>query len=428
MRHSRVIISFLLLCLVLSATPLLAQAAGRVVGEVVDPEGNAIRGVTVTITTPSIGTYREELKTNKKGRFTAVFVDATRTYDFRLEKEGFQPYEEAGVKPTIGDIIRKTFTLYPVGATTPAPSQQGAASAPTSGIGLTDAEKRFNEGVQAAQAGDRATAMAKWEEAVELDPELVPAHQALANAYLRTDQPDKAVTEAERVLELEPDDIGALEILFDAHSVLGNDEEAEQYLAQLTEGGAGNLAPRYFNAAVAALNAGQYEAAAEKFRKALEFDPNLVDAHSALSVALIRQEKYEESLAAAEKTLELDPANARARRMRYQALRFLGRDEEAATAFEDLDPADRRQAMNIQYNQASKLFEAGQTGDARTLLEDILAADPEHPQANYMMGLILTSAGEAEKALEHFRTFVELAPDDPEAPTARQMIQHLEGG
>lgn len=415
--------SFVLLALMAGviAEPVLGQAAGRIVAEVVDSEGNPIQGAHVVLTTPALEDFEDTYTTKKNGRFTAVVVDATKTYDLRIEADGYRPHETQ-VKPTPGDIVRQEITLYKTDEA--APQDEGQMQAPPTG-GLTDAQKAYNAGVQATQEGDQDAALAQFEEASELDPELTEAHQARANVYLARGEYEKAADAAEQVLALKPEDVRAMEIAFDAYQSLGEEEKAEQYLAKLTEIGGGNLAPRFFNAGVAALNMGDRETAAEKFERALDEDPELVAAWAALAVVRLQLEDFEGSLEAARKALELDPENDRAQRMQYQALRFLDRNDEAQAAFDALSPQDRADALKLQYNEATELFNAGETQKAMVLFQDVLAAEPDHARAHYMMGLSYVNLGETAKAKEHLQRFVELAPDDPDAATAKEMINYL---
>lgn len=405
------------------AEPAFGQAAGRVVAEVVDSEGNPIQGAQVTVTTQALDDFEDTYKTNKKGRFTAVVIDATKIYDIRVEADGFRPHETQ-VKPTPGDIVRSEIVLY-------RPDEQGAPQGEGQGMeqassrGLTDAQKAYNAGVEATQAGDEQMALTKFQEAADLDPELTQAHQARASLYLQQSDFAKAAEAAEMVLAQDPEDTRALEIAFDAYENLGEEEKAEEYLRRLTEIGGGNLGPRYFNAGVAALNMGDQQEARAKFEEALAEDATLVPAWAALAVVRLQLEDVEGALEAANKALELDPENDRAQRMRYQALRFLERDEEAQAAFDALSETDRAEALKLQYNEATEFFNAGETQKAMVLFGDVLAADPDHAKAHYMMGLSYVNLGENAKAKEHFNRFLELAPDDPDATTAKEMLAYL---
>src|SRR5262247_1842908 len=77
------------LAILLLALPVLAGTQGRGTGKVVDSAGQPVEGVTVTITTPSIKTFKLSVATKKDGSYGFIVNDATMLYDLKYEKEGF---------------------------------------------------------------------------------------------------------------------------------------------------------------------------------------------------------------------------------------------------------------------------------------------------------------------------------------------------
>ena len=61
----------------------------------------------------------------------------------------------------------------------------------------------------------------------------------------------------------------------------------------------------------------------------------------------------------------------------------------------------------------------------KTIMEGV-AADPKHAKAHYMMGLVYANAGDVAKARQYLTEFVQMAPNDPDAPTAKEMIKSLD--
>jgi hypothetical protein len=82
-----------LAALMLLAAGAQAGTQGRVSGKVTDSAGNPIDGVTVTVTTPSIKTFKLSVKTDKQGQYGLIVNDATIRYQLKFEKEGFVPAE-----------------------------------------------------------------------------------------------------------------------------------------------------------------------------------------------------------------------------------------------------------------------------------------------------------------------------------------------
>src|SRR4029077_12646207 len=77
------------LLVLLPAIPALAGTQGRATGKVLDSAGNPVEGVTITITTPSIKTFKISVTTRKDGTYGFIVNDATMLYDLKLEKDGF---------------------------------------------------------------------------------------------------------------------------------------------------------------------------------------------------------------------------------------------------------------------------------------------------------------------------------------------------
>lgn len=294
----------------LAASPLLAVGQGRMFGLVKTQEGEPVAGANITVTCASLPTFKLELMSNDQGKYTVALVDATKTYVYRIEKEGFQPLEEQ-VKIPIGSNTERDFTLL-------TPQQLRAAG----GAPVVDpAIETYNAGVALLNAGDRPGAIAKFEEAVKLDAELAAGWSALAMVRAQ---------------------------------------------------------------------AGEHAAA----------------------------------VAAAEKAVAIDPGDTRALRVQVDGYRALGQDDKAAAAKRALAEADPASAALDFYNQGVDLYNGGQTDQALALFEKSLAADPNYARTHYMLGLCYAGSDTA-KAKTHFQTFVEMAPDDPDAATAKEMINYL---
>ena len=50
---------------------------------------------------------------------------------------------------------------------------------------------------------------------------------------------------------------------------------------------------------------------------------------------------------------------------------------------------------------------------------------PDYAQAYYQMGMIYVNQNQVEEALKNLEKFLELAPDDPHAAVARQLVDYL---
>jgi len=82
-------------------------------------------------------------------------------------------------------------------------------------------------------------------------------------------------------------------------------------------------------------------------------------------------------------------------------------------ALRTLDEEGRR--SSARYRKAEAWLGLGDTARARQTLEELLGEDPQHLPAHLSLGELLLSTDQVELALEHFRTVLEVVPDNPQA-------------
>jgi len=396
---------------------LHAQGQGRLQGTVVDEKGDPIADVAVTITSDEIA-YENKLSTDKKGRFTVIFVDATRAYTLHFEKQGYQTTELQD-KVGIGSNTKKSYTVPSTSAPAAAPAVEPSQS-------RNPAINLFNEGVVAYQAGDAETAKQKFNEAVAKDGELAAPYAALAGLYLEEKNYEQAKAMANRTLELEPDNSRAIRVLYDVYHATGDEAQAAALLAKLKSvGGGTDAAVRVFNEGADAARLGDLDGARKRFEEAVQIDPELAPAHAALARILLGQKHYQEAIAAGDKALDLEPGRADVLKVKYEAYRGLGDDASALRIFQEMVASDPAGTAKALFDRGVEMFNAGNTAGAKTAFEQAILADPKHAKGHYMLGLCYVNAGENPKAKEQLQRFLELAPDDPDAGTAKEMLKYV---
>ena len=386
----------------------------RVLGTIVNPGGDPISGAQVVITTED-GVSREE-ETNKKGRFSMILMDGTKRHEIMIVKEGFVPRQEPfNTKP--GGSTKQTWTL----------TEQSTAEA-NALLEMSDEDvgaNLYNEGAQAYNAGDTETAKQKFVEAIELSPGLGQAHTILGYLYLQEGDMEQAEATAVNALAIDPQNVSALKVRYEALSALSS-ADVDAALDDLV---AADVTPetavRVFNRGVAKVRDDDREEALRRFRQALEMDPNLIAAHSAIANLSLSEGKYQEALEISRKMAEIDPESIEAIAYRYEAHRGMGNVEEAQLASEELGRADPTKASHAFYTQGVALFNAGQSKEAIAAFDRVLFAVPDHARAHYMLGRAWASENDLEKAKMHLSRFIELAPDDAEVPAARSMLEYL---
>ncbi len=395
-----------------------AQAGGRVAGKVTDQAGNPIEGVQVTATSPAMESFSLEKTTNKKGKFILAFTNSAARYVIELKKEGYKTLV-GRVNPVSGRTEVLEYVLLPESED----EQAAALMAALSGAGR--AIVSYNEGVEAQQAGDLETAAKKYAEAASINPELAAAHTSLAAvAHLQGDYLT-AAADAEKALAIDPTDVRAMQLRFDAYRLAGNDEKADEAAEALKQVGVMNeTAARVFNEGAEAYNSGDVATAISKFQEAADLDPSMVQARLVLAKLFLAEGSLSEALARGKEVLKLEPGNTDALRIVYDSALRLDDSETAAYALDGLAASDPEWAATGLFEIAVKLYNNDQIDEAMQALERVLAVDPDHARAHYLLGVAQFNTGKTDTAIGHLERFIELAPDDPDVAIARDLLKY----
>ncbi len=411
--------------LVLLAMPTWAQT-GLLRGTVVDNEGNPITGVRVTVTCEGMTSYRKSLTTDKRGQIKLRFQQNHYQYmfNFLFEKPGYQSFS-VPLKPSATQQMRDQWVMDDAPHTEVVESHGDLGSIVTGSSNA--AIEAFNAGLSAQHDGDMAAARSHYQEALAADPDLGPAQLSLAQVLLNQKQYEPAVVAADRSLEMEHSRAVALRVKYQALRALGKNQEAEAVSAELEQAeGAVASARRLYNEGGEAFQAGDKDTALAKFEQAAELDSSLTDAHHAIATLRLAKGDYELSAAAAEKALAMGSEDVRTLRVLYDAYDALGRTEQLTEIAPRLAAVDPDFGGPTPLEQAATLWNAGAAKKAVVIARLALSMDPSLAKAYYFIGLDHLSNGENPEARAALTKFVEMAPDDPEAATAKEMMTYIE--
>jgi Tfp pilus assembly protein PilF len=397
-----------------------AGTRGKLFGKIHDAEGKGIPGVVVTITSPQIPGFKEVLTTDKKGVFSVGFSKIDVTYRYRFDKPGFQTMEFEQAWHLEG-TQQLDWTMQPgVSAAVAAPGAAPAVS--TSG----DAIDAYNAAIAALKANDNATAETKFKEAIGHDPNLVQAWAGLSSVQVELGHNKEAAEAAEKAIALGLTDQAVYLVRWQAYRNLNDDAKAAEALKDLERvGRAGEEAKRIHNEGVALVKAGDDAGAFAKFQEALQLDPNLKPSLIGLATAGIKLGKYAEAASAAETILKTDPNNEAAIRLRFNACLELGDKARLADALVGLAAVEPVKARDGLLRLAFQAYDASNMPLAKQRFGQAIAIDPTFAQAHYYLGLVNVSLGASAEARQHFERFLQLAPNDPEANSAREALKYL---
>jgi tetratricopeptide (TPR) repeat protein len=146
-----------------------------------------------------------------------------------------------------------------------------------------------------------------------------------------------------------------------------------------------------------------FAAAEEQYKKAIEINPELVDAYNGLASLYNTQKRYKEA--------QLMSAEAAKR-----------------------GTAGGGGNAGALYNQAAILWNSpdADPDEVHDILAKAIQADPNHAEAHFLMGNVLVkqgaSSGDMAKfaaAADEFETYLKLAPNGPNADKARESFEQL---
>lgn len=176
--------------------------------------------------------------------------------------------------------------------------------------------------------------------------------------------------------------------------------------------GVRNQAIALYNEGAQLHGAGDFDAAARKFRLAIETDPTVAEPYLGLADIALAQGEPEKGLEAIESFLERKPDDAAGQRLAYEIYRALGRMDEAKALAAELgiEAADQDLAIQV-YNEGAVASQKGDMETALAKFERAVEMDPNLGPGWAGIASIYFNRGELEPALESAGKAVELQPD-----------------
>jgi tetratricopeptide (TPR) repeat protein len=266
----------------------------------------------------------------------------------------------------------------------------------------------LNLGVMRAKSERFAEAAELFEKAAEADPEFTQVQYSLGVAYFNARRYDKATAPLSRALAERPGPElkrmlatawlntkaydKAADLLRDDPELSANPSLQFAYGLALVKSDRAAEAERVFSQLIARhgdsaelsvlmgqayAQQGEFEAARESLRRALQLQPAVAEANATLGVIYLREGRLAEAEEALRAELQHHPADASA-----------------------------------QQNLAIVLDAEQRPAEAIPLLRQLIESEPERATARYLLGKILLAGGDATAALEQLEAAARQAPDD----------------
>jgi tetratricopeptide (TPR) repeat protein len=271
----------------------------------------------------------------------------------------------------------------------------------------TDPDARQMLGELALQSEDWAGAVQIWSELAKADPQNARALFGVARAELGRGEPTAARADAQRVLTISPEHVGARILLLEAQRAIADAGVKDAPRDLGTENLVANL--------VQALpHASPGEAAL---------------AQAVLGEVHLAQGRIARAQQAFEEALSIDRAFPRALVGLGEALEIAGRHVEALARFEAAMHA-RPGLLQAQLGAAKAQIQLGRLPEAQATLQALLDSHPNHPGLLYWRGRAEQAAGDQDAALATYRAAIDAGKgraDSVEAYLALARLQADQG-
>lgn len=283
-------------------------------------------------------------------------------------------------------------------------------------------ELYFNRGNIHAALGDYAAAIADLSKAIGLDSTRGYYYVRLSDLYLLSYAPKLNLPDSKRAIDLLeaylakfPDDQLVLHELAETCIYVEQYDASLGYLQQAISAKPYNP-DAYFRIGIAYKYKGDTISAIASFRKAVEQEPALYDAHMQLGL-LMSALGNDQALVYFDNAIQLDPQSFEALYGKAYYLQRSGQLTAAKQMYRDIvrnNPQNEQALYNLGYVYMvqDSLDKAWRTFDAATQVA------PEYAAAYFGRGMVNEAKGEISAAIADFRTCLNIDPDFEAAQAA----------
>ncbi len=271
------------------------------------------------------------------------------------------------------------------------------------------AAQAFENGQNAQERGDFATAVRFYTEAIKAEPAVFQIYYQRATALLQLGRPDESEADLKKVIELKPDFARAYRVLGQLYLDKDKNEDGKRQLARALE-----LDPKLRETrllyASALLKTNDYAKAIAELRTAIEQGEATPLTYALLGVAEERADKLDEALGDFSRALELQPQQATALEGRARVYEKRGALDKAIADYSaayklqpSRDLALRLAAMNVR---------AGQTSAAIHIYRALLIEKPDDMNLRVELLQLMVKNNQADEAIGDIERLLKAQPNN----------------
>ncbi len=237
---------------------------------------------------------------------------------------------------------------------------------------------------------------------------LVKKHFDQGLAFLEASQPQNAEREFRRVIELDPGNAPAYNLLGSIYDFLGDHARADASFLEAIRLSPSSPAP-YNNLGISYLRQNRGEEALKTFNRALVIDPRNVTAHYNLGLLFMKSGDLGKSVAHLEQARSLRPQDPSILFNLARAYFQMGSYASAVLTLKELDrlPVSSRLA-EVQNLFGTVLTRVGQLDEAIARLRRAAGLDPAGSDPHYKLALVWQKKGNLDEALKEIQEAIRL--------------------
>lgn len=298
------------------------------------------------------------------------------------------------------------------------------------GVDLQDPESQNIQTMLAqmlASTGNQVAARQRVEQVLEENPSNSEALKMQASWQLQVDETDAAIANLRIALDTAPDDVQAMNLMYEAYTRTGETDLARDYLAQAVDV-SGNAPAPSLRYARLLINEERYRPAEDVLLPALRQNSRNVELLNMLGELYLRMDDIPRATQAVNTLNRIDTEQSRAVANNLQ-VEVLNRERgtgEALSYLEDL-AAGSNAGLREQVLLLRARLQIGEVEEALQLAQALAADNPDSLELKLVLATTHAANSNFEDAEAIYREITELAPQHPQAWMQLARIARLQG-
>ncbi|MBL7070334.1 MAG: tetratricopeptide repeat protein [Candidatus Omnitrophica bacterium] len=285
----------------------------------------------------------------------------------------------------------------------------------------------YNRGIDHYDRGEYSESIQYLQRALGIDPDNTKIHYTLANAYIQTEDQDKAIQEYKRTLELSGDyapaylnlaqlylNRQAYEQLFEIIVQAKENDRFTDELAEVFRDATFQYASDHVSMGIEALMSNNRKQGYVYLEKAIKIDPDFAYPSYVAGFFYYRDQDYQRARELAQDAIKIDSRFGAAYKL-LGDIQFCQRDFPAA--IQEYGMALQFNYINpyLQNDLALALMEEGEYQDALRHAKAAVGALPENVNMLYNLACLYRDNADTQSAISEFNRLIAGHPDYPNA-------------